>query len=285
MIATLVVALLARASAEILWSRENGAAGRHIEALQASRKRELSNVMRREGAGRHHRLLSAVEDDSKKSRLLRRREVEGRTRYEFWKEVKRGKVCSNTGTSNYEIFTTTHEAASLHDCMDHCETTFWCKMLSYHGDHNAMTDQNVCVVVGGTCVEVNGQNSGITNATDSDWVMMNYSFWPEVSGMAGKHCDTSQATQHESSSNVVTLEDCMDKCTEKDWCATVSWEKLCDDANANCRSQKWCHLVDSCVAAADDANSAGFEVFNKNAPVVQGATNNQDQWNAAGADR
>jgi len=193
--------------------------------------------------------------------IVRQRRSATSTRYSLWHNVSgfENKLCKYTGHEKYEKHVGDEEAATLSRCMDHCESNAWCSTLSFHGNQHAMTEHNVCIIVGWPCEATTGEAEDISYATDNEWLTMNYSYWPQVADMQGKHCDANgQGIQTELKQNIPSLEDCMDLCLPLAWCTTVSYE----------RSSNACNLVSKCDASADIANSDGSDVFSKGSALL-----------------
>lgn len=260
----LLAVLVARASAETLWHQRAadplsslaGTLGGHGEAEAAGQHQQQRGVMRREpsdsGEGEVQLLDIAGQSGSAQHRVVRSITS---AQYSLWRNVSgmAGQVCADTGNGKYEKHTGDAEASSLERCMDHCETKFWCSTLSFHGNPQMQTSANVCIIVADPCAPVDPAIAAIPDATDNNWITMSYSYWPEVTGMAGHHCVNKGGVHFEQTQDVPSLEACMTFCENLAWCTSVSYETATNN----------CNLASVCVPAADEAGSLGFDNFQK----------------------
>lgn len=275
--AVVLTVLLGRAAGETLWHGrvavgvgEDGDAqelhrsteqGRQKSVIRRELDTELGDIEDVQVSQPVDQLFETKASTRTDHHVVRKRRSATSTRYSLWHNVSgyENKLCMHTGQEKYEKHVGDEEAATLSRCMDHCESNTWCSTLSFHGNQHAMTEHNVCIIVGWPCIATTGEAADISYATDNNWLTMNYSDWPQVADMTGKHCDGGgQGVQHELKQNIPSLEDCMDQCLPLAWCTTVSYE----------RSSNACNLVSHCDASADAAHSDGSDVFSKGSALT-----------------
>lgn len=209
-----------------------------------------------------------------------------RSTYSLWHSVpgmEGGKICEDRSDNEYQTYTGDHSTGTLERCKDHCESTDWCSVMSFHGDTMNFLATNVCVISGWPCTVVNGTDSAIDGAEDNNWISMNYSFWlqgaEEVDSMTGKHCGAStpyQQIQFEQLENVPSSDKCMEMCKGEDWCNVISYE----EATNKCSRASQCLPRDDPVAG-DGQQSPGSTVFRKGWQTTASSTSDGGSTQAA----
>jgi hypothetical protein len=194
---------------------------------------------------------------SRRGHALVRHKTSSGSRYDLWSNVTglKGELCDHTGREDYDLKRGLEDfaAKSLVNCMQHCVDKGWCETLSFHGDPAQWTDRNVCIIVPDPCKPILGSDSMIENATDLNWITMNYTTWPEVDAMQGKHCKMSSDVQSHRLNNTEHLQDCMLQCKNFAWCTTIS----------HSAPKQECIMVSACIAEADDSNFTGYANYQK----------------------
>jgi hypothetical protein len=216
-----------------------------------------ASIIRRQAPSAEGQALAdqdLVEVSSRNGHTLVSRRTASGSRYDLWSNVSEsgGHLCDHTGRTYYDLKRGAQDfaAATLENCMEHCIDKEWepgvrCETISFHGDPAQWTTGNVCIAVPDPCKPILGTDSMIENATDLNWVTMNYSTWPQVPDMTGKHCKTSDNSVHTQTLNdIEEVQDCMFECKEFAWCTTIS----------HCAPKKECIMVSACIAE-DDADS------------------------------
>merc|ERR1719491_2122515 len=174
------------------------------------------------------------------------------TGYTLWQKITamNGSLCADANGPMYVRHYEDMQASNLNRCMDACEGQPWCATMSFHGNPNALTEANYCILTAYPCAIEAGMDSALPSATDDTWLNYNYSDWVQVSNMTGKHC-SDQDTFYQHQQEVNTLEDCMTTCLEWSFCNYVSYQSL--EGN--------CDLVTTCITEADVPHTEGFKVF------------------------
>jgi len=228
-----------------------------------------ASIIRRQAPSAEGQALAdqdLVEVSSRNGHTLISRRTASGSRYDLWSNVSQtgGHVCEHTGRTYYDLYRGAQDfaAATLENCMEHCIDKTWesgarCETMSFHGDPAQWTTANVCIAVPDPCKPILGTDSMIENATDLNWVTMNYSTWPEVPDMTGKHCDPSHSSvvHTQTLNDIETKQDCMFECKELAWCTTISY---CAHTE-----KKECIMVSACEPANDTDSETSYANYQK----------------------